>query len=70
MGQFFSLEIPKKVKKLVKVVEIKVLLKEFIGVFEEPNTLPSFKRFDYKIPVKLSPYRMNIKLGLSISGSI
>ena len=38
---FFSLEIAAEVKKLVKTVDIKVLLKEFIGVFKKPKTLPS-----------------------------
>lgn len=55
------MEIAEEVKKLVKAVEIKVLLKEFTRVFEEPKTLPSFKRFNYKIPMKSSPYPVNIK---------
>jgi hypothetical protein len=48
------LEIAEEVKKLVKAVEIKALLKEFTGVFKEPKTLPSFKRFNYKILMKSS----------------
>lgn len=43
VGQFFSLEIAAEVKKLVKTVDNKVLLKEFIGVFKEPKTLPSLE---------------------------
>jgi hypothetical protein len=37
------LEIATEVKKLVKTVDNKVLLKEFIGVFKEPKTLPSLE---------------------------
>jgi hypothetical protein len=64
VGQFFTMDIEEERHPTEVAMEIKALLREFAGLFEEPRTLPPIRKFDHKIllkpgsqPVNIRPYK-------------
>jgi hypothetical protein len=61
VGQFFAMNSEGEHKPTETRAEIKSLLAEFAGIFEESRALPPARRFDHKIPLKLGSQPINIR---------
>jgi len=61
VGKFFVMDSEREDKPTETRAEIKSLLAEFAGIFEEPRALPPARQFDHKIPLKPGSQPINIR---------
>jgi hypothetical protein len=61
IGQFFAMDVEEDEEPTKAAVEIESLLKEFAGLFEEPQTLPPTMKFNHRILLKAGSQAVNIR---------